>query len=213
MSLPASKRFVSINCNDYVKVPKINDISVNSTVHDDCLLKRINIGIVKAPITVSLPNLKKGQLLCSSDFLKPLLVHIALTHTKGLLLYLELGCSYIEFTQEQEQVKIVDLQNVSARVFLYLSSWYLDLAPPPGREVPETQHWISQRTKIRRLPPNQIRPFLFLPADHLLQFNLIEAFHRLLIEFGVKVAVSFLKVLAPILWNYCLPANLLPIRG
>ena len=74
MSLPASKRFVSINCNDYVKVPKINDISVNSTVHDDCLLKRINIGIVKAPITVSLPNLKKGQLLCSSDFLKPLLV-------------------------------------------------------------------------------------------------------------------------------------------
>ena len=213
MSLPASKRFVSINCNDYVKVPKINDISVNSTVHDDCPLKRINIGIVKAPITVSLPNLKKGQLLCSSDFLKPLLVHIALTHTKGLLLYLELGCSYIEFTQEQEQVKIVDLQNVSARVFLYLSSWYLDLAPPPGREVPETQHWISQRTKIRRLPPNQIRPFLFLPADHLLQFNLIEAFHRLLIEFGVKVAVSFLKVLAPILWNYCLPANLLPIRG
>ena len=213
MSLPASKRFVSINCNDYVKVPKINDISVNSTVHDDCLLKRINIGIVKAPNTVSLPNLKKGQLLCSSDFLKPLLVHIALTHTKGLLLYLELGCSYIEFTQEQEQVKIVDLQNVSARVFLYLSSWYLDLAPPPGREVPETQHWISQRTKIRRLPPNQIRPFLFLPADHLLQFNLIEAFHRLLIEFGVKVAVSFLKVLAPILWNYCLPANLLPIRG
>ena len=212
MSLPASKRFVSY-CNDYVKVPKINDISVNSTVHDDCLLKRINIGIVKAPITVSLPNLKKGQLLCSSDFLKPLLVHIALTHTKGLLLYLELGCSYIEFTQEQEQVKIVDLQNVSARVFLYLSSWYLDLAPPPGREVPETQHWISQRTKIRRLPPNQIRPFLFLPADHLLQFNLIEAFHRLLIEFGVKVAVSFLKVLAPILWNYCLPANLLPIRG
>ena len=213
MSLPASKRFVSINCNDYVKVPKINDISVNSTVHDDCPLKRINIGIVKAPITVSLPNLKKGQLLCSSDFLKPLLVHIALKHTKGLLLYLELGCSYIEFTQEQEQVKIVDLQNVSARVFLYLSSWYLDLAPPPGREVPETQHWISQRTKIRRLPPNQIRPFLFLPADHLLQFNLIEAFHRLLIEFGVKVAVSFLKVLAPILWNYCLPANLLPIRG
>ena len=213
MSLPASKRFVSINCNDYVKVPKINDISVNSTVHDDCLLKRINIGIVKAPITVSLPNLKKGQLLCSSDFLKPLLVHIALTHTKRLLLYLELGCSYIEFTQEQEQVKVVDLQNVSARVFLYLSSWYLDLAPPPGREVPETQHWISQRTKIRRLPPNQIRPFLFLPADHLLQFNLIEAFHRLLIEFGVKVAVSFLKVLAPILWNYCLPANLLPIRG
>ena len=192
---------------------KIDDISVNSTVHDDCPLKRINIGIVKAPITVSLPNLKKGQLLCSSDFLKPLLVHIALTHTKGLLLYLELGCSYIEFTQEQEQVKIVDLQNVSARVFLYLSSWYLDLAPPPGREVPETQHWISQRTKIRRLPPNQIRPFLFLPADHLLQFNLIEAFHRLLIEFGVKVAVSFLKVLAPILWNYCLPANLLPIRG
>ena len=192
---------------------KTNDISVNSTVHDDCPLKRINIGIVKAPITVSLPNLKKGQLLCSSDFLKPLLVHIALTHTKGLLLYLELGCSYIEFTQEQEQVKIVDLQNVSARVFLYLSSWYLDLAPPPGREVPETQHWISQRTKIRRLPPNQIRPFLFLPADHLLQFNLIEAFHRLLIEFGVKVAVSFLKVLAPILWNYCLPANLLPIRG
>ena len=168
---------------------------------------------MKAPNTVSLPNLKKGQLLCSSDFLKPLLVHIALTHTKGLLLYLELGCSYIEFTQEQEQVKIVDLQNVSARVFLYLSSWYLDLAPPPGREVPETQHWISQRTKIRRLPPNQIRPFLFLPADHLLQFNLIEAFHRLLIEFGVKVAVSFLKVLAPILWNYCLPANLLPIRG
>lgn len=213
MSLPASKRFVSINCNDYVKVPKINDISVNSTVHDDCLLKRINIGIVKAPITFSLSSLKKGQLLCSSDFLKPLLVHIALTHTKGLLLYLELGCSYIEFTQEQEQVKIVDLQNVSARVFLYLSSWYLDLAPPPGREVPETQHWISQRTKIRRLPPNQIRPFLFLPADHLLQFNLIEAFHRLLIEFGVKVAVSFLKVLAPILWNYCLPANLLPIRG
>ena len=192
---------------------KIDDISVNSTVHDDCPLKRINNGIVKAPITVSLPNLKKGQLLCSSDFLKPLLVHIALTHTKGLLLYLELGCSYIEFTQEQEQVKIVDLQNVSARVFLYLSSWYLDLAPPPGREVPETQHWISQRTKIRRLPPNQIRPFLFLPADHLLQFNLIEAFHRLLIEFGVKVAVSFLKVLAPILWNYCLPANLLPIRG
>ena len=114
---------------------------------------------------------------------------------------------------EQEQVKIVDLQSASARVFLYLSSWYLDLAPPPGREVPETQHWISQRTKIRRLPPNQIRPFLFLPADHLLQFNLIEAFHRLLIEFGVKVAVSFLKVLAPILWNYCLPANLLPIRG
>ena len=213
MSLPASKRFVSINCNDYVKVPKINDISVNSTVHDDCPLKRINIGIVKAPITFSLSSLKKGQLLCSSDFLKPLLVHIALTHTKGLLLYLELGCSYIEFTQEQEQVKIVDLQNVSARVFLYLSSWYLDLAPPPGREVPETQHWISQRTKIRRLPPNQIRPFLFLPADHLLQFNLIEAFHRLLIEFGVKVAVSFLKVLAPILWNYCLPANLLPIRG
>ena len=194
-------------------MPKINDISVNSTVHDDCLLKRINIGIVKAPITFSLSSLKKGQLLCSSDFLKPLLVHIALTHTKGLLLYLELGCSYIEFTQEQEQVKIVDLQNVSARVFLYLSSWYLDLAPPPGREVPETQHWISQRTKIRRLPPNQIRPFLFLPADHLLQFNLIEAFHRLLIEFGVKVAVSFLKVLAPILWNYCLPANLLPIRG
>ena len=192
---------------------KIDDISVNSTVHDDCPLKRINIGIVKAPITVSLPNLEKGQLMCSSDFLKPLLVHIALTHTKGLLLYLELGCSYIEFTQEQEQVKIVDLQNVSARVFLYLSSWYLDLAPPPGREVPETQHWISQRTKIRRLPPNQIRPFLFLPADHLLQFNLIEAFHRLLIEFGVKVAVSFLKVLAPILWNYCLPANLLPIRG
>ena len=213
MSLPASKRFVSINCNDYVKVPKIDDISVNSTVHDDCPLKRINIGIVKAPITFSLSSLKKGQLLCSSDFLKPLLVHIALTHTKGLLLYLELGCSYIEFTQEQEQVKIVDLQNVSARVFLYLSSWYLDLAPPPGREVPETQHWISQRTKIRRLPPNQIRPFLFLPADHLLQFNLIEAFHRLLIEFGVKVAVSFLKVLAPILWNYCLPANLLPIRG
>ena len=120
MSLPASKRFVSINCNDYVKVPKINDISVNSTVHDDCPLKRINIGIVKAPITVSLPNLEKGQLMCSSDFLKPLLVHIALTHTKGLLLYLELGCSYIEFTQEQEQVKIVDLQNVSARVFLYL---------------------------------------------------------------------------------------------
>ena len=213
MSLPASKRFVSINCNNYVKVSKIDDISVNSTVHDDCLLKRINIGIVKAPITFSLSSLKKGQLLCSSDFLKPLLVHIALTHTKGLLLYLELGCSYIEFTQEQEQVKIVDLQNVSARVFLYLSSWYLDLAPPPGREVPETQHWISQRTKIRRLPPNQIRPFLFLPADHLLQFNLIEAFHRLLIEFGVKVAVSFLKVLAPILWNYCLPANLLPIRG
>ena len=168
---------------------------------------------MKAPITFSLSSLKKGQLLCSSDFLKPLLVHIALTHTKGLLLYLELGCSYIEFTQEQEQVKIVDLQNVSARVFLYLSSWYLDLAPPPGREVPETQHWISQRTKIRRLPPNQIRPFLFLPADHLLQFNLIEAFQRLLIEFGVKVAVSFLKVLAPILWNYCLPANLLPIRG
>ena len=43
MSLPASKRFVSINCNDYVKVPKINDISVNSTVHDDCPLKRNKI--------------------------------------------------------------------------------------------------------------------------------------------------------------------------
>ena len=40
MSLPASKRFVSINCNNYVKVSKIDDISVNSTVHDDCALKR-----------------------------------------------------------------------------------------------------------------------------------------------------------------------------
>ena len=213
MSLPASKRFVSINCNNYVKVSKIDDISVNSTVHDDCPLKRINIGIVKAPITVSLPNLKKGQLLCSSDFLKPLLVHIALTHTKGLLLYLELGCSYIEFTPGTRASENRGSSKRFCQSISLSTSWYLDLAPPPGREVPETQHWISQRTKIRRLPPNQIRPFLFLPADHLLQFNLIEAFHRLLIEFGVKVAVSFLKVLAPILWNYCLPANLLPIRG
>ena len=168
---------------------------------------------MKAPNTVSLSSLKKGRSLCSSDFLKPLLVTSSHTYEGHCCCTWSWDAPTLNLLLEQEQVKIVDLQNVSARVFLYLSSWYLDLAPPPGREVPETQHWISQRTKIRRLPPNQIRPFLFLPADHLLQFNLIEAFHRLLIEFGVKVAVSFLKVLAPILWNYCLPANLLPIRG
>ena len=79
--VPTSEQEVCLlNCNDYVKVSKINDISVNSTVHDDCLLKRINIGIVKAPITFSLSSLKKGQLLCSSDFLKPLLVTSAHTH-------------------------------------------------------------------------------------------------------------------------------------
>ena len=57
--VPTSEQEVCLfNCNDYVKVPKTNDISVNSTVHDDCPLKRINIGIVKAPITVSLSSLE-----------------------------------------------------------------------------------------------------------------------------------------------------------
>ena len=39
--VPTSEQEVCLfNCNDYVKVSKTNDISVNSTVHDDCPLKR-----------------------------------------------------------------------------------------------------------------------------------------------------------------------------
>ena len=42
--VPTSEQEVCLfNCNDYVKVPKTNDISVNSTVHDDCPLKRNKI--------------------------------------------------------------------------------------------------------------------------------------------------------------------------